>query len=230
MISTTCSRVILGYAEMALDKVDPGQPLQADLEEILKAARRSAAIIRQLMAFSRKQVLSPEVLNLNEVVGNVEKMLRRLIGEDVELIMDLAEDLEPVKADIGQLEQVLMNLAVNARDAMPGGGKLAIGTRNLSLDPDPAVRHPGLDPGPYVLLTVSDTGTGMDRETQSQIFEPFFTTKEQGRGTGLGLSTVYGIVKQSGGDIQVYSEPGLGTHLQDLPAESRGSRKREAGI
>ncbi|MBI5585151.1 MAG: PAS domain S-box protein [Deltaproteobacteria bacterium] len=203
--------VINGYSELGLDKLEEDHPLRADLQEVRRAGGRAAGLTRQLLAFSRKQALSLEVLNLNEIVGNVEKMLRRLIGEDVELITDLAEDLGPVKGDIGQIEQVLMNLAVNARDAMPGGGKLAIGTRNLSLDQDLALHHPGLAPGLYVLLTVSDTGTGMDRETQGQIFEPFFTTKGQGRGTGLGLSTVYGIVKQIGGDIQVYSEPDLGT-------------------
>jgi two-component system, cell cycle sensor histidine kinase and response regulator CckA len=203
--------VINGYSELAIDRLEEGDPLLANLQEVRRAGGRAASLTRQLLALSRKQVLSPEVLNLNGVIDNVEKMLRRLIGEDVTLATNLAEDLGMVKADIGQLEQVLMNLTVNARDAMPRGGKLSIETRNIMVDQHLAARRPGMAPGPYLLLTVSDTGTGMDRETQDQIFDPFFTTKEQGKGTGLGLSTVYGIVKQSGGHIEVYSELGLGT-------------------
>src|SRR5581483_7414360 len=204
--------VIRGYADIlsnSLPKKDAS--LRASVDEILKASERAASLTRQLLAFSRQQVLAPKVLDLNHVVGGVEKMLRRLIGEDIELVTTLQPDLGPVRADPGQIEQVLVNLAVNSRDAMPQGGRLSIETRNVDLDgrsPDPEVV---VKPGPYVEIRVQDTGCGMDEETQSRIFEPFFTTKEKGKGTGLGLATVYGIVKQSGGYIWVSSEPGHGT-------------------
>ena len=202
--------VIIGYSDVLLDRpgLDPAMHKQA--EEIRKAGKRAASLTRQLLAFSRQQVLEPKVLNLNAIVTDIEKMLRRLIGEDVELQSKLDPALGSVKADPGQIEQIIVNLAVNARDAMPQGGKLFIETCTEELDEEYARRHPPCTPGRYVLLSVTDTGIGMDPETQAHIFEPFFTTKELGKGTGLGLSTVYGIVKQSGGYIWVYSEPGHG--------------------
>ncbi|MBC7251681.1 MAG: response regulator [Anaerolineae bacterium] len=202
---------IIGNAEFLLMSLGPGDPLRRDVEEIKTAADRAAALTRQLLAFSRKQILQPKVLNLNVVVTNIEKMLRRLIGEDIELVTILAPDLGQVRADPGQLDQVIMNLAVNARDAMPRGGKLTIETKNVYLDEDYAHRYLEVEPGPYVMLAVSDSGVGMDEETMSHLFEPFFTTKDVGEGTGLGLATVYGIIKQSGGHITVYSEVGQGT-------------------
>ncbi len=205
--------VIKGHAELLLDHPPNGddQRSRGKVEQIEKAADRAAGLTRQLLAFSRMQVLQPKVLDLNEVVADMGKMLPRLIGEDIELAMDLKPRLERVKADPGQIEQVIMNLAVNARDAMPQGGRVRIETGNVSLDDVFARRHPGLVAGRYVLLAVSDTGTGMDTETQAHIFEPFFTTKEVGKGTGLGLATVYGVVKQSGGYIAVDSALGKGT-------------------
>jgi two-component system cell cycle sensor histidine kinase/response regulator CckA len=204
--------VIRGYADILSNSLPPKDAsLRASVDEILKASERAASLTRQLLAFSRQQVLAPKVLDLNHVVGGVEKMLHRLIGEDIELVTTLQPDLGPVRADPGQIEQVLVNLAVNSRDAMPQGGRLSIETRNIDLDgrsPDPEVV---VKPGPYVEIRVQDTGCGMDEETRSRIFEPFFTTKEKGKGTGLGLATVYGIVKQSGGYIWVSSEPGQGT-------------------
>jgi CheY-like chemotaxis protein len=181
------------------------------VEEIRKAAERATALTRQLLAFGRRQVLQPQVLDLNEVVANMDRMLQRLIGEDIHLLTVLDAELWPVKVDPGQIEQVIMNLAVNARDAMPGGGKLTIETANVVLDEKYARRHVSVKPGPCVMLAVTDNGCGMDKETQSHLFEPFFTTKAKEEGTGLGLSTVYGIVKQSGGNIWAYSESGLGT-------------------
>ncbi len=203
--------VITGYGEIVHRQLPGADPLKGKVEQILKAAERAAGLTRQLLAFGRKQVLQPEILDLNAAVSDMEKMLRRLIGEDVELSTRLEPRLGNVRADPGQIEQVLMNLAVNARDAMPEGGRLTIETRNADLEAEYAATHPPTRPGPYVMLAVTDTGAGMDAATQARIFEPFFSTKEVGRGTGLGLSTVYGIVKQSDGYVWVYSEVGLGT-------------------
>ena len=203
--------IINGYSELGLDGLNSDDPMRRYLNEIMKAGERAASLTRQLLAFSRQQVLAPQVLNLNDVVTNVGEMLRRLIGEDINLVMVPDRALGRVKADAGQIEQILMNLGANARDAMPKGGKLVIETANVELDATYARSHMAVAPGHYVMLAVSDTGVGMDAETQAHIFEPFFTTKEKGKGTGLGLATVYGIVKQSGGYIWVYSEPGRGS-------------------
>ena len=203
--------VIQGYNDMLLKKLGPADTQRPALEEIRKAGEMATVLTRQLLAFSRKQVLRPQVLDLSTVVSNMEIMLRRLIGEDIELIVLPGAALDRVKADPGQIEQVVMNLVVNARDAMPSGGKLTIETADVDLDEEYARRHGGVQPGPYVWLSVSDTGCGMDAETQARIFEPFFTSKVRGKGTGLGLATVYGIIKQSGGWISVYSEVGQGT-------------------
>jgi PAS domain S-box-containing protein len=202
--------VISGYSEFLLDRLGPDPALRSPAQEIASAAGRATSLTRQLLAFSRKQMLAPKILDLNGVVTENLKMLTRVIGEDIDLVMVPAEGLGAVRADAGQIEQVIMNLAVNARDAMPAGGKLTIETSNVSLDEEYARFHAPLRPGNYVMLAISDTGAGMDSETQSHIFEPFFTTKGP-KGTGLGLSTVYGIVKQSGGYIWVYSEAGKGT-------------------
>jgi len=202
---------IIGYSQLALGRLHQEDPMRKDLEEIEHAGQRAAALTGQLLAFSRKQVLQPQVLDLNSVVADLGKMLHRLIGEDVELVMRLNPDLGSVKADRGQIDQILMNLAVNSRDAMPNGGKLTIETANIELDESYASDHVDARSGGHVMLAISDNGAGMDKQTLSRIFEPFFTTKEQGKGTGLGLSTVFGIVKQSGGHIGVYSEPGMGT-------------------
>jgi PAS domain S-box-containing protein len=202
--------VISGYSEFLLDRLGPEPALRGPAQEIASAAGRATSLTRQLLAFSRKQMLAPKILDLNGVVTENLKMLTRMIGEDIDLVMVPGTELGAVRADAGQIEQVIMNLAVNARDAMPSGGKLTIETSNVSLDEDYARFHAPLKPGNYVMLAISDTGAGMDSETQSHIFEPFFTTKGP-KGTGLGLSTVYGIVKQSGGYIWVYSEAGKGT-------------------
>jgi signal transduction histidine kinase len=201
---------ILGYGEILTKRVAADPKSLRDVNEICKAGRRAASLTQQLLAFSRKQVLQPEVLALNAVVGGIEMMLQRLIGEDIELRTVLAKSQARVKADPGQIEQVILNLAVNARDAMPLGGRLLIETENADFDED-AARARGLSTGRYVALAVTDTGCGMDAATRAHIFEPFFTTKEVGKGTGLGLATVYGIVKQSGGQIGVESELGRGT-------------------
>jgi PAS domain S-box-containing protein len=203
--------VILSYTQCAIDGVRPGDLLGEDLLEVKKAADRAVTLTRQLLAFSRKQVLQPVALDLNPTATEVEKMLRRVLGSDIEFVLVLAPDLGVVRADPGQIEQVLMNLAVNARDAMPEGGRLTIETSNVDIEAEHAAHVGTVVPGPYVLLAISDTGCGMDHRTLARLFEPFFTTKAKGRGTGLGLSTVYGIVKQSGGNIAVSSAPGHGS-------------------
>jgi len=203
--------IINGFAALLSRQTSAEDPRHEQLKEILTAGETAASLTRQLLAFSRRQLLEPRVLGLNSVVADIENMLRHLIGEDVELVTTLQPDLGRVKVDPGQIEQVIMNLVVNARDAMPQGGKLLIETSDVEIDEDYVRSHAPMLPGKYVMMAVSDTGCGMDLETQAHIFEPFFTTKEEGRGTGLGLATVYGIVKQSGGFIWVYSEPGRGS-------------------
>ncbi|MCE5265682.1 MAG: PAS domain S-box protein [Deltaproteobacteria bacterium] len=203
--------VILGHAEMAIGKAEKGQPLVSNLLEIRKAAERSAGLTRQLLAFARKQMVSPRVLDLNEVVAGMLKMLQRLIGEEIHLAWLPGAELWPVQIDPSQIDQILVNLSVNARDAIGGVGRVAIETKNVRLDEAYCVDHEGMVPGEYVMLTVGDDGCGMDKEIQGKLFEPFFTTKEVGKGTGLGLATVYGIVKQNNGFVDVESEPGRGT-------------------
>jgi len=205
---------ILGNTQLLLRDLPPGDSKRGDVEEIRKASERAASLTRQLLAYSRRQMLQPEILDLNFVVGEMDKMLRRLIGEHIALATVLAADLERVRADPNQIEQVIVNLAVNARDAMPDGGKLTIETANVDLDEAYAQTHLGSVAGPYVMLAVTDSGVGMDATVRAHLFEPFFTTKEVGRGTGLGLATVYGIVKQSGGYISVYSEVGRGSSFK----------------
>jgi PAS domain S-box-containing protein len=225
--------VIIGYSDLLLARTD--LPLSEDsqrkVEQISKAGHRAAALTRQLLAFSRKQVLQPKLLDLNIVVGDMDKMLKRLIGEHIEMRSILEPALGIVKADPGQVEQVLLNLVVNARDAMPAGGKLTIETGNVVLDGQYVHTHRSVEPGSYVMLAVSDTGVGMAADVKSRIFEPFYTTKEKEKGTGLGLSTVYGIVKQSGGSIWVYSEPGQGTTFKIyLPCVDQDADIDEPGI
>jgi two-component system cell cycle sensor histidine kinase/response regulator CckA len=203
--------VITGYSDLILRGLDPNDPIKGDIEEIKMSAEKAASLTQQLLAFSRKQVLQPKVLDLNAHVSSMDKMLRRMIGEDIELVTLLAKDLGRIKADPGQIEQVILNLAINAKYAMPNGGKLTIETANMILDENYSHSRIGVTPGHYVMLSVSDNGVGMTPEIKDRIFEPFFTTKEKGKGTGLGLSTVYGIIQQSGGNIWVYSEPGVGT-------------------
>jgi two-component system cell cycle sensor histidine kinase/response regulator CckA len=206
--------VIQGYADLMTERLAEGDPLRRNAEQIQTASQRATSLTRQLLAFSRKQMLAPKVLSIQSVVTEMEKILRRLIGEDVQLETSSVADLGLVKADRSQIEQVILNLAVNARDAMPEGGRLTIETANVDLDESFSHSSVMLSPGPYVMLAVTDNGCGMDVETQAHIFEPFFTTKEKGKGTGLGLATVYGIVKQSGGYVWVYSEPGRGTSFK----------------
>lgn len=203
--------VISGYNRMILDELSPLDPLRGYAEEVLKASDRAGALTNQLLAFSRRQIMRPRVVSVNTVLAQTEKMLRRLIGEDVELNMRLDDGAGNIRADPGHVEQAVVNLAVNARDAMPLGGRLTIETACVQLDDTYGRTHMGVNPGEFVLIAVSDTGHGMDVETRRRIFEPFFTTKEKGKGTGLGLATVYGMIKQTGGDIWVYSEPGKGS-------------------
>ena len=225
--------VINGTAELAMEGLREGDPLRDDLDAILQAGQRGAMLTRQLLAFSRKQVLQPTVLDLNAAIADMQKMLTRLIGEDVALSFTPMKELGRVRADPGQIEQVLMNLAVNARDAMPRGGTMTIATANVDLDETCADLRPSVVAGPYVMISVSDTGIGMDQATQTRIFEPFFTTKGTGKGTGLGLSTVYGIVTQSGGHVGVYSEVGKGTsfriHLPRVDAVAEPDRSTQSG-
>jgi len=206
--------VIITFSGFALETLREKDPLYSDILEIRKAGERAAVLTRQLLAFSRKQVLKPQILDLAKVVSGMEGMLRRLIGEDIEFYSAMPEKLGMVKADPGQIEQIIMNLVVNSRDAMPDGGKLTIEAEDVELDEEYARLHVAVVPGPYVMLSVSDNGCGMDETTSLRIFEPFFTTKEAGKGTGLGMSTVYGFVKQSGGNIWVYSEVGKGTNIK----------------
>jgi two-component system cell cycle sensor histidine kinase/response regulator CckA len=206
--------VIIGYIQVMKRSIKPENPSYEYADEIEKASQRAVSLTRQLLAFSRQQVLEPVILNLNTLLSDMEKMLPRLIGEDIHLNLNLDPAIGQVKADPGQIEQVVMNLAVNARDAMPDGGKLTIQTANVELDSAFAREHQGSIPGQYVMLAVADTGTGMDPETQAQIFEPFFTTKDRDKGTGLGLATVYGVVKQSSGYISVESEVGKGASFK----------------
>jgi two-component system, cell cycle sensor histidine kinase and response regulator CckA len=206
--------VILSIGEMMVSDLRPGDPMRADAEQIVSAGERARALTRQLLAFSRQQVLEPRVLDLNQIVKGVETILRRLVGEHIEVTFVGAPNLGVVKVDPGQIEQVILNLAANARDAMPQGGKLTLETADIELDERYVRDHVGARAGPHVLLAVTDTGVGMDKDTQARMFEPFFTTKGKGKGTGFGLATVFGIVQQNGGNIWVYSEPGEGTSVK----------------
>jgi PAS domain S-box-containing protein len=206
--------VILSYADLLLADLKPVEPMREEIDQIRKAAQRAADLTRRLLTFSRQQILDPKIIDLNDVLEQMNKLLQRIIGGDVELVLLCARSLGRMRVDRGSIEQVIMNLVVNARDAMPTGGKLTMETVNVMVDEERAREHLGTSPGPHVMLAVSDTGVGMDRATQGRIFEPFFTTKEMGKGTGLGLSTVFGIVQQSGGSIWVYSEPGRGTSFK----------------
>ena len=220
--------IINGYTELLLARLPPQDRTSRDINEIRKAGMRAASLTRQLLAFSRKQILEPKVLDMNAIVVELEKMLRRLIGEDVRLTIVQAPGLRRIKADPGQIEQVIMILVVNARDAMPQGGNLTLETANVDLDEAYAGRHVGVRSGAYILLAVSDTGSGIDKESMSHIFEPFYTTKGPGKGTGLGLSTVYGIVKQSGGNVWAYSEPGRGTTFKIYLPQAEGTVDRQS--
>jgi signal transduction histidine kinase/ActR/RegA family two-component response regulator len=208
--------VITSYGQFLLNALPEQDPRRSDAHQITQAASRAASLTRQLLAFSRRQVLQPQVLDLNEVIGDMERLLRRVISEDIALVTQFEGNIGAVKADRGQIEQVVMNLVVNARDAMSSGGVLAISTRVVHLDLTYARRHAGVNPGRHVVFSVRDTGVGMDAATQQRIFEPFFTTKPKGKGTGLGLSTVYGIIRQSGGHIEVRSAPNRGTTFEIL--------------
>ena len=223
--------IITGYSQLILNGLGEGDTNRGPVEQIMKAGERAAALTRQLLAFSRRQVLQPKVMDLNQLVAGLGVMLRRLIGEDIDLRLVMGPELGRVNADPGQLEQVIMNLAVNSRDAMPKGGTLTIETANSELNAGYVKSHIAVRPGPYVLLAVSDTGIGMDEETRAHLFEPFYTTKTEGRGTGLGLSIVFGIVKQSGGNIEVYSEPGQGTSVKIyLPRVEQVAPDEEEGF
>jgi two-component system, cell cycle sensor histidine kinase and response regulator CckA len=214
--------VINGYAELILEDIDPDDPIREEIEQIREAGQRATSLTSQLLAFGRKQIMQPEIFDLNQVIANMSSMLRRMIGEDIEVVSNIPQDPMLINADPGKIQQVVMNLVVNARDAMPNGGKLTIETATADLDKNYVRDHPMTKPGPYVMMAISDNGIGMDTETQARIFEPFFTTKAKGKGTGLGMSTVYGIVKQSDGFIWVYSEPGKGTTVKIyFPRETR---------
>lgn len=226
--------IITGFNQMLLDQLSTVDPLRGHAEEILKAANRAAALTHQLLAFSRRQMSQPRLLDINSVIRDAVKMIGRLIGEDVELTVKLQPGIGTVRADPRQIEQVILNLATNSRDAMPIGGQLTIETAGVELDKSYARTHLGVQPGPYVMLALSDTGAGMTTEVKKHIFEPFFTTKEPGKGTGLGLSTVYGIVKQNGGDIWLYSEPGKGTtfkiYLPRVAGETEEVSEQRAAV
>jgi len=220
--------VIMSYSAMLLTDLKPLDPMRGDLQEIHSASLRAADLTQQLLAFSRQQVLEPTLVGLDTIVSGMDKMLRRLLSEDIELLIRLRPETWQVLVDPGKIEQVIMNLAINARDAMPNGGKLILETGNVELEANYALEHFGVMPGSYAMLAVSDTGVGMDRTTQSRIFEPFFTTKDKGKGTGLGLSTVFGIVQQSGGTIWVYSEPDKGTTFKIYLPRARSSQRASA--
>ncbi len=215
--------VVLSYTDMVISTLRPDDPLCADMTEIRTAGHHAASLTRQLLSFGRNQVLQPRVLDVNQVIGGMERMTARLLGASHKLVLVPAVDLAPVKADQGQLEQVVLNLAVNGRDAMPHGGGLTIETANVELDVDYTREHPGVEPGHYVMLSVTDTGEGMGSATQARIFEPFFTTKEKGKGTGLGLWVVFGIVEQYGGHVTVHSQPGTGTTFKVFLPRAHGS-------
>ena len=222
--------IVIGHGDLLLERLEADSPLHKSVEMIREAALQAASLTRKLLTFSRRQVFERKIVDLNRIVSDSQKLLRPIIGEDIKFVTSLDLKLGNVKADPTQINQVIMNLAANARDAMPEGGRLTIETANVELDRDYASRHPTVQPGRYVMLAVSDTGIGMDEKIQSHIFEPFFTTKELGKGMGLGLATIYGIIKQSGGYIEVYSEPGQGTTFKIyLPLSEQSALESEIG-